>query len=240
MATATKTKERPILFSDAMVRAILDGRKTQTRRVIKPQPPEGVTHAEFYDGWRFIRTLYAPDSLPYDDDCLLLNCPFGAPKDKLWVREAWSKLLHTSPATDEPMLCEGDRLIEHATRDSKGRWNYDGVVIAYRATSDVEFCDGDGFSGEFADKHDMPRWKPSIHMPRWACRLLLTNKDVWAERLQDISHDDAVAEGFQGVEEFRRAWDEIYKDRGYGWDKNLWVWVVEFEQAAEAAQAEVA
>ena len=98
------------------------------------------------------------------------------------------ELTAVSPATDEPIpVGSGEQLIEPPTfyMDRKGekRWNYDGTVIAYRANSDVEFCDGDGFSGEMADKGDLPHWRPSIHMPRKYARLFGRVSDVKLFRL---------------------------------------------------------
>ena len=176
---------RPILFSGPMVRALLDVTKTQTRRAVKPQP-----------------TVYARAGADALARLMLPHCPYGKPGDLLWVRETWVDLLAVSPATDQPMpIGDGERLIEAPTfwLDDQGRkrWNYDGKVIAYRANSDVEFCDGNGFGGDMADKDDMPRWRPSIHMPRWASRLTLRITDVRVQRLQGISEADAIAEGIE-------------------------------------------
>jgi hypothetical protein len=168
-------KERPILFSGAMVRAILEGRKTQTRRVVKPKVSDLVTH-----------------------------CPYGAPGARLWVREAWLR----------------DR--------------YDGST-QYRASHPCP---------------ELPRWKPSIHMPRERCRLVLELVRVRLERLQDISEEDARAEGFpsytitgngqscepvgagymDGRAHFRALWDSLNAKRGFGWSENPWVWALEFRR----------
>lgn len=251
-------RERPILFNAPMVRAILQGRKTQTRRLVKDLrgfgrvTEFGASDTAGYD-WHFRDRDMRWNDLRNDQ--LMQTCPYGQPGDRLWVRETWVELLHTSPATDEPLLCEGDKLIEHATcwTDAQGhkRWNYDGKVIAYRATSSVEFCDGDGCSGEFADRDDMPRWRPSIHMPRWARRIMLEVTGVRVERLQDISESDAIAEGimrdgegWRGVPglpwfaspiaAFRSLWESLNGDGS--WDANPFVWVVDFFRA-EASDA---
>lgn len=239
------SKERPILFSGEMVRAILDGRKTQTRRIAKLRDPSGTYSTRDDDGW--------PVSMDEYGDWHRDSCPYGQPGDRLWVRETWVELLHTSPASGEPALCKGDKLIAHATRRKGGRgWNYDGSVIAYRATSDIEFCDGDGFTGDSANRDDMPRWRPSIHMPRWASRILLEITDVRVERLNEISEGDATAEGIQrwdqgplmkryGLPEwcpdsrldsargaFARLWTSIHSDGA--WDANPFVWVISFKR----------
>ena len=265
MAT-TAIREKPILFSGPMVRAILDGQKIQTRRVVQRQPRLDGDGVPYILAGRTCRTSGEivrrnkktgdETSRPMTELELIeahCKCPYGGVGDRLWVRETWVELLHTSPATDEPLLCDGDKLIEHATfymRDGVKHWHYDGKVVSYRATSDVEFCDGDGFtSPDFANKDDMPRWRPSIHMPRWASRIDLEITGVRVERLQGISNEDAVAEGFQESRResygrvilnspkcnFRELWDSINAKRGYGWDANPFVWVIEFKQIANGA-----
>jgi hypothetical protein len=198
-------KERPILFSAPMVRALLAGTKTQTRRIAKP-----VRHPD-------LGNVYAPGALVLEhepqhviDRC----CPYGRPGDRLWVREThmnWWKL--------DPANPEGPRIFSH--------------VAAFAA---------DGYELEPGE-----RWIPSIHMLRAASRITLDIKAVRVERLQDISEEDAKAEGAPGYEEgldapppdgdhewsyrasFQRLWEQI---NGPGaWAKNPWVWVVEFERA---------
>jgi hypothetical protein len=145
----------------------------------------------------------------------------GAPwdvGDRLWVRETFARLLAVSPATGEPLpIGPGERLIEAPTSwiDANGsrRWHYDGEVIAYRANSDIAFCDGDGFSGEMATRSDMPTWRPSIFMRRAESRITLDVVSVRVERLQDITPDDATAEGLVQL-----------------WASNPWVWRVEFRR----------
>jgi hypothetical protein len=248
-------------MSAPMVRALLAGTKTQTRRVaavdrfeISEHPagditwvvsftkPHGPRRAlASYSGGRFTRQQAA--SIVASQ-----FCPHGKPGDLLWVRETWAECIAVSPATDEPVeVGPGERLIEEPTfwTDERGRkrWHYDGRVIVYRANSSVEFCDGDGFSGEMANRSDMPRWRPSIHMPRWASRLTLEITGVRLERLQEISHADAVAEGaldwaaeqdtpvrdipsseaelvYQGL------WEEL--NGGGSWGIETWVWALTF------------
>ena len=184
-------KERPILFSGQMVRAILDGRKTQTRRIVKNATGPFWNHSGYRivmrDGFTFWETHggipneYGP----------AFACPYGKPGDRLWVRETWA------PA----------------------EWPPTGPPAVYRADE-----------GMFAS-----RWKPSIHMPRWASRINLEVVSVRVERLQDISEEDALAEGITLVErgtspvdQFNKLWESI---NGPGsWEANPWVWVVEFKR----------
>lgn len=241
-------KERPILFKAEMVRALLDGRKTMTRRIVKPRKDPDI-------GCELAACNIAAEK-PAN---LYRLCPYGAPEDRLWVRETWVELLHTSPATDEPIpVSNGDRLIEHATRRSDGKgWHYDGTVVCYKATSDVTFCDGHGFSAESgsADRDDLPRWKSPIHMPRKYSRIDLEIVGVRIEKLHDITEDDAKAEGIEPKEwhwvphplkpvskpkfsggwsacthlkAFQNLWSKINGEDS--WAKNPWVWVISFKR----------
>lgn len=222
-------KERPILMSAPMVRAILAGTKTQTRRVVKPQPdvaewqaiqrmhgtgPDGSRHGD----WREFRVVGEdwPDG-PEDS----IFCPYGAPGDRLWVRETWA--------------CFDERAMLHRRPDA----------IHYAASTSPQ---GDEIRKEFG-----VRWRPSIHMPRWACRITLEVISTSVERLQEISEADAVAEGIERtvtgegwrrydadtgqeaaglhpcadpVSSYRSLWDSI--NGPDSWDANPWVWVLEF------------
>lgn len=151
-------KERPILFSAPMVRALLAGTKTQTRRVAKP-----VRHPD-------LGNLYAPGALvlEHEPQHVIDRCnPYGQPGDRLWVRE-------THAFVPEP-----------AYRCSTGVYQQINPEDAYQACIYRE-----GFDRCFAE-----RWRPSIHMPRWASRITLEITAVRVERLQDISREDAMAEG---------------------------------------------
>jgi hypothetical protein len=225
-------KERPIPFSAPMVRAILADEKTQTRWVVKPQPPEilpayapkvywpardrHMTHGD-PDGAAYLQFERPGD---YDGAHVMrggfgFRCPYGQPGDRLWVREAWAvphRYDHLGPR-NIPVL---------------------GVRTHYAAT----------------EERGGLRWRPSIHMPRWASRITLEVTAIRVERLQDISEADALAEGVTpkwepgcsgrlmealGGFSFRPAasayaelWEQI---NGPGaWDANPWVWVIEFKR----------
>ena len=208
-------KERPILFSAPMVRAVLKGSKTQTRRVVKPQPPAGHNWA----GWCVCSTYradegkatWAAGSMPRLLDAHRVPCPYGMPGDRLWVREAWRALrrFDSMPPLD----------IE---------WR---SMVAYEA---------DTPTGDYrqAPHGRMGKLRPPIHMPRWASRITLEVTGVRVERLQDISSEDSLAEGIYPTSTglypgspraaYRNLWEEI---NGPGsWDTNPWVWVVEFRR----------
>jgi len=207
-----------------MVRAILEGRKTQTRRIVKDAPEWAIevvpslllNRGDLFD---FRGELQNPKAI---------KCPYGAPGDRLWVREMWC-LAH-------PDYHDTDK--EAGTRPVK-----DGRFCFYAATDDVDTGDGSP-------------WKPSIHMPRWASRITLAVTAVRVERLQEISEDDAQAEGVDryaaacdhprfdcdeigclGVTHrasYAALWDDINGDRA-AWASNPWVWVVEFKRIGGAS-----
>lgn len=207
-------KERPILFSAPMVRAILESRKTQTRRVVKP---ESGLLAYLQDGYGYrYRASYKPGSAPAVNETpgrphteiVLPYCPYGQPGDRLWVREA----VWLPRATTDKDL-----------RDGADTW----PKCIYSADTDATEI-------EWMREH---RWKqrPSIHCPRWASRITLELTDVRVERLQDISHEDAEQEGVlcnmsqrTFRDHFRTLWDRINGDGA--WLRNPWVWVVSFQR----------
>ena len=204
------TKEHPIILSTPMVKAILDGRKTQTRRPIKPQPKD--TWSEFMPvittGWSTdLWNFYNPNSF---DDCGDIKCPYGQVGDRLWVRETFC--YKVDPNTEE--VCHNEY------------W--------YRAT------DPDIVKIDTENQCETSPWKPSIHMPRWASRIDLEITEIRAERLQDITPSDAVAEGalpynlhgwLKEVSDFnfQLLWDSI-NGKKYPWDSNCWVWVISFKK----------
>lgn len=222
-------KERPILFSAPMVRAILDGQKTQTRRVIKPQP---APHESWDWSWPILRPGVTPGTrICWRDDVRSPNlfpyCPYGKPGDRLWVRETWGCPSADRPGVDDGRKPQaGDRTVYAAEPAHAAQW-----ITGHPGCAD--FC-----------------WRPSIHMPRWASRITLEITDVRVERLHEISEADALAEGSQhpslvpivgagwsSRDMYARLWEHI---NGAGsWAANPWAWVVEFKQIdATALQKE--
>jgi len=181
-------KERPILFSGPMVRAILDGRKTQTRRLVKPQPPSNadlcLCKAKACGGNRKWH----------------LPCPYGQPGDRLWVRET----IHVM----------------------QPRHDGDTGGVLYRADGHADW---------------IGKWTPSILMPRWASRITLEIEEVRVERLNEISEEDAKAEGCDPDDdpnssyyaEFRDIWQSINSPGS--WAENPFVWVVTFRVLGKEA-----
>ncbi|MGC8342236.1 morphogenetic protein [Pantoea ananatis] len=196
-------RERPILLKAEMVRAVLDGRKTQTRRMLTSR------QLKMIDAAASIGECYPLESGHQHENSQSYYrewCPFGAVGNRLWVREAWARY----------------------------NIDQDSHDIAYRATT----------------PDDWPkegRWRPSIHMPRWASRITLEITGVRVERLWEISEDDAKAEGCSfealrfkpgtreveemghtAVYQFGGFWQSIYGEES--WQANPWVWVIEFKR----------
>lgn len=207
----TAIKERPILFSGPMVLAILEGRKTQTRRVVKHYLPTGPCD---------IRDIgHGPEIYGAGGCWIKLKCPYGQPGDRLWVRETWVLRGNEDghPITADGALCH--------EREAQRLYRADAIPAAYGLE---QLPDGLLFEGG---------WRPSIHMPRWASRITLEVTDVRVERLRDISEADAIAEGTQcagvpasltNVGAFAKLWNSI---NGAGaWELNPWVWVVDFKR----------
>lgn len=213
--TAVQVRERPILFSGAMVRGILEDRKSQTRCVMNPQPA-------LVDGrgkWRVRGDGRWPIFARKELEAHLVDiCPYGKVGDLLWVREGFSK-------------CTGCN---------------DGNGVIFRA----DYENGNGPPSAHG-------WKPSIHMPRKYSRLMLEVANVRIERVQEISEEDAIAEGiFQRIVNgkpagwhwlpysgffgdwgyktariaYQHLWESINAERGMGWSKNPWVWCTGFKR----------
>jgi hypothetical protein len=200
----SQAKERPILFSGHMVRAILNGQKTVTRREIKPSMRSADSSFELHrqedESWRPMHT--------FDESCMdakgtehPIVCPYGQPGDRLWVREAWAQI-NVAQAPGESWV---------VYRECDNRTDYGGP------------------------------WKPSIHMRRRDSRILLEVTDVRVELLQDISEEQAEAEGvgflrhatdadetLTAAQLFECLWSSINGDES--WNGNPWVWVVEFKR----------
>jgi hypothetical protein len=211
-------KERPMIFSDPMIRAILEGRKTMTRRVVKPQPAGdtvtwGCTTA--HPGFGFL----------FGKEKEWRNCPYGEPGDRLWIKESLRG--DGQPGNMRPGIM---------------RYVADGAAVS-------------GPLGEAFWRYKRPLLT-ARYMPRWASRLTLEVAGVRVERVQDITEEDAIAEGAfaQGKcgddpvsdlwtmtgegwrynwaqEAFRTYWDSLNDKRpGASWEENPWVWVVEFKR----------
>ena len=204
-------KERPILFSGPMVNAILEGRKTQPRRVVK--------NLDLIQEWDKNDPTYGPF---YEDEYGESHktadaCPYGQPGDRLWVRETWSRTINVNWVKNWP------------GRPHK-KIN-DETVIIYRADGEWEWADGDGFPT------DRSYWKPSIHMFRADSRINLEITGVRVERLQDITEESADDEGADYEleisgdtfrERFKNLWNSI-NSKKHPWESNPWVWVIEFK-----------
>lgn len=226
-------KERPILFNGEMVRAILSGRKTQTRRVINPQPSSGV------------RKSVLVKSGVEDGHGRELVCPLGQPGDHLWVREAFrmakSLDIHSPREVADLSMSAG----------YKNPW------------APIQFEYDGGRTGKWTGFDTPPvvtepgKLRPSLHMPRWASRIQLEISNVGVQRIQNISSGDAVREGicqlpasgrycinpgdqyFGGAshsakEVYSWLWESIYGEGS--WQSNPWVWVIEFERVAPAGE----
>lgn len=208
-----------MIFNGEMVRAILDGRKTQTRRIMKIQPSDGFrpTHngydldlnAHWYTPGVVDKNGYLQpakkDVFGVADENEGYTCPFGAVGDRIWVRETWAEAGAGAP----------DLKLYRANYPDHVPTHYENVPPA----SDI-------------------RWTPSIHMPRWASRLTLEITGVRVERLASVSDEDAGKEGYPanpapygGTMDkwlwFRGLWDSIYPDQSFR--HNPWVWVIEFK-----------
>ena len=213
-------KERPILFSGPMVRAILDGRKTQTRRILKPQPEGGIQFG----------AIATPHGV-VNGKGTQLTCRFGLRGDRLWVRETWRGVVQINPPY-APLEYGVARYVPDQEHCSK---------VEYAATQQL----------------DAEPWRPSIHMPRWASRITLEITGVRVERLQDVSSEDALAEGIHTIphgmegnfysalrtephrdnwrcaaDAFCELWESINGDGS--WAANPWVWVIEFKRLEAA------
>ncbi|HGF5590233.1 TPA: hypothetical protein ACF3DY_001373 [Klebsiella quasipneumoniae subsp. similipneumoniae] len=219
-------KERGMIFNAEMVRAILDGRKTQTRRIMKVQPESNQ-----------LGLLLITDSTKHSDigkyhwaesnatgnhvRSKLFSCPFGAVGDRIWVRETWS--------SDFANYYPNDRVWYAADNNRR---------------LDIEVVDGvRGIYSPESDVHVPFRWHPSIHMPRTASRILLEITGVRVDRLQSITLGDICKEVGCGLYDFRPAtygfqvWEELWKSI-YGaenWQANPWVWVIEFKRVEGGA-----
>lgn len=231
-------KTKPILFSSPMVRAILNGTKTQTRREVKPQP--STYHDEepywFIGGYRVWRHTGTFNTLRTGGK--EVSCPFGDVGDRLWVRETFA--LEHQVETDQKPPHNDRRPIKYEGYEDD-YW----VQPHYRATDETPHL---AYEDMPEGVDHMCRWRPSIHMPRWASRITLEITKVRVQRLNEISDEDALAEGIQKsrdeygyqadsegrhysgdpIESFAGLWEFCYGDGS--WEANPLVWVIEFKR----------
>lgn len=200
---------KPILFSGNMIRAILDGHKSQTRRIIKladgslPDDCDIPAHDDFMPNYimDFSRTF---------PQWKQLDCPYGKVGDCIWVRESWQAL------------------------NTSGQWWHE---VKRKDRSNCDWAFTNPVSPAF--EATPPRWMPSIHMPRGVCRIELEITQLRVERLNNISENDAISEGCTGenfdtpVNDFIWLWDSINAERGYSWSSNPFVWVISFQPRKE-------
>lgn len=238
-----------MIFNGEMVRSILDGRKTQTRRIMKAQP-KPCKHTNWPD--------YSPESqwksYPNGWCCAVcangttidhrhhakgITCPFGAVGDRIWVRETWGVVSHELDEDGRIQSWSPDRPATAIHEMPFGNGYYSGHAI-YAADGEFTWGDDDGY------EDGRSCWKPSIHMPRAACRILLEVTGIRVERLNSISQEDAQAEGmaltgwrptysdpdsggdvWTPYDNFAQLWESIYGEES--WKTNPWVWVIEFK-----------
>lgn len=222
-------KEYPILFSTPMVQAILEGRKTQTRRIVKPQPILDEDSGYVYDGKH--RELYKNDIHHQDWRIAFTNdwCRYKV-GDLLWVRESFRKYLHV---------------------DEDGFTNQNDTRIDFAADKNeaIPMSDADGFQmfNKKGEEVFVP-WKPSIHMPKSDARIWIEIESIRVERAQDIREEDAQAEGvikstsdkydrqLSARQSFETLWASINGEES--WHANPWVWVVSFKVLSTTGKPE--
>ncbi|MHC1795908.1 hypothetical protein LC177_21920 [Escherichia coli] len=228
--------ERGMIFNGEMVRAILDGRKTQTRRIMAIQPEHSelglrrvIDSKNGRDNGKYFWSQSDARGLKMRSK--VFGCPYGEVGDRIWVRETYQ-----GPLFDYEHM---ESYLEDSSKFEKSDF------CVYRADGKPapEFCD--------ADDNLHCGWRPSIHMPRWASRILLEITSVRVERLNGISEQDALSEGIdrERLEEsqdnydciadhnmtgrptatgaFKCLWESIYGEEN--WQANPWVWVIEFK-----------
>jgi hypothetical protein len=213
----TGMRELPILMNGPMVRSVLEGRKVQTRRPVKPQPPKATRGVDMGPGGS-LRCFNRPNRPMKHNpgmmtDYVSRKSPFGTPGDVLYVRENWKR---STPDLPDGVIYQADNLLV-----------YDLPSNAFR----------------FLQGNEIPRdgkWRPSIHMPRELSQIKLLVKRSWVERIRDISYDDAIKEGVKydldhmsnenkesPIDAFCHTWISRYGEKS--WEENEWDWACEFE-----------
>jgi hypothetical protein len=239
-------KERPIIMSGENVLAILGGRKTQTRRVMKPQPPEWAKYPLLDADCNLLFFADKPGEWGGDQRSFPekpIKPPYGKPGDHIWLRETWRPW---SWWEGEPVYVEYKADMKHAPADNTS-------TLVYGKLDDVADWETRvliGVDEELKAKGFIPddegyyhlgdgsplRWHSPIYMPRWASRILLEITNVRVEHAHDITMTDVVSEGVPLLGEipdirisFALYWDSLYAKRGHPWSNNDLVWVYEFK-----------
>ncbi|EPL2418273.1 hypothetical protein RFD13_000372 [Klebsiella aerogenes] len=241
--------ERGMIFTGEMVRALLSGRKTQTRRIMKPQPEPCPRGGHWWPSNVFKTMLHIEEKMQNGKGgwggLVGDACPFGDVGDRIWVRETWGAVSHELDEDGRIQPWTPDRPATVIHEMPFGNGYYSGHAI-YAADGDFTWGDDDGY------EDGRSCWKPSIHMPRAASRILLEITDVRVERLNAISEEDARAEGIidggclncgepepcgcanpepDATDAFAYLWQSIYGQEN--WNANPWVWVIEFKRIEE-------
>ena len=235
---------KSILFNDEMVRAILDGRKTKTRRPLKPQPDDDakimIGEMGSSKGVAFIGNSTSGGHVTR------IVSPYGQVGDRLWIRETFC-LEHQVESDQPPPFTDGRPILYlrdgiECSKEEAEIW----IQPHYRATDPTP-----ELSYEDTDGEPTVKWKPSIHIPRWASRITLEIVDVRIERVQEITEEEARKEGIidggcincgrnepcgcpspkpDARDGFANLWEKMYAKKGFGWYDNPWVWVIDFEK----------
>ncbi|KGH29255.1 hypothetical protein [Comamonas thiooxydans] len=208
-------KETGLMFKAPLVRAILSGQKTQTRRICKL---ETVTDDTFMGG-HYLK-LKDGMNLAIGSENVHIACPTGGPGDRIYVRETWQGPLMSAKEWEDHYFSKADELPSKFKTPAYCKYAADGGAPPEFMTMDDDI---------------VARWKPSIHMPKWAARIWLEISSVRVERLQSISRGDAMAEGcpFPNMadgEDPRDWFAEVWKSTGGDWAANPWVWVIDFKR----------
>lgn len=218
--TIKNESEKPILFSAGMIRRVIRGEKSQTRRVITVPKKHGEILDLFDDYYLESHGVIGVDTMEAHN--VPLKCPYGKVGTKLWVRETWADadIFYNNGGLEDPETIA---------------YRADGTAIQFGGKTHLV-----GAIDQSSWNWDIIKWKPSIFMKRYMSRLTLEITDLRVERVQDISPEDCIAEGIASPEidqsigsshvrvVFGFLWNEINETRGAGWHKNPWVWCVSF------------
>lgn len=242
--------ERPILFNGDMVRAVLAGRKTVTRREVtsrsrkRPYMVMMDDHPDFPERLQpFEADEHGSISFEEKGQCEFpIACPFGQVGDRLWGREAWEDVHPVQVAEGRYSQPGGAGIPGPPKVSYQTIYRADGPYPPVYYSPDYPYRSLQPVRGLIGGLSDRPAeggytgWTPSIHMPRWASRILLEVTAVRIERLQAITLEQIVAEGlttpligFEGSADLRGQWKRLWESTGGDWTANPWVWVVEFQ-----------